>query len=132
VATATRIPIPPKWLPTRAKKIFKQICGFLIQNDAVCVIDALYVSMAAACMDRYIDAEISVALNGTTQSYESGATAVSAEYTVMNNERKMFDQYARRLGLNIASREKLVTMQSENVQEDDFFAQLTKSRAYNN
>lgn len=88
--------------------------------------------MAAACMDRYIDAEIEVGIKGTTQSYESGATAVSACYTVMMNELKAFDTFARRLGLNIAAREKLVTMQAENVQEDDFFANIIKARAHAN
>jgi P27 family predicted phage terminase small subunit len=133
VSNATKIPTPEKYLTNRGRKIYRNICKHLLENDALCNIDSLYISQAAAAFDRYYQAEEDIITYGITQTFEkSGAVQVSPWYTIMTNERKQCEVFARRLGLNISSREKLVAMQADTVEYDDFFASLTKARAYEN
>lgn len=132
-ATSQRVPTPPAYLTPNAKKIYRKLCKFLISQNALCDIDSLYIGQAAAAFARYQNAEEDLASFGSIQSFQkSGTIQVSPYYTIMVNERKQCDIFSRRLGLNVSSREKLVSMQAEHVELDDFFANLTKARAYEN
>lgn len=135
VVASTRIPTAPKFLKTASsKKIYRSICKFLISQSAMTDIDSLYIAQAAICFDRYSRMELFFAENpdDIIQTFQTGARQISPEYQVLLNERKAFEVFARRLGLNVAAREKLVSMQAEAVQEDDFLANIIKMKAMAN
>lgn len=142
VATPQKPPTCPVPLDKFAKKIYTQICKFLIENDAMANIDSLTIAMAAGSYHLFIknflivnketmftDSEGEVYYkSGAIQEYSSGARAVSPEFTIMERERTAWIKFTALLGLTVHARERLISFSSEDGVEDDFFANIIKMK----
>ena len=142
VATPVKPPTCPVPLDKFAKKIYTQICKFLIENDAMANIDSLTIAMAAGSYHMYVknfliansetshvdeEGEIYYTSNAI-QEYSSGAKAVTPEYTIMERERTAWIKFTGLLGLTNHARERLLSFSAEDGAEDDFFANIIKMK----
>lgn len=124
--SVTKSPID---LTKRENQVYRQIGKHLSENSALQKIDMYTVALAAKCYVR-IEAMEDRLSSGedVVQMYESGATAPSGLYTVLNSERKAWDQYCRRFGLTQEHREKILAFKADANNEPGIMTKLRAMR----
>lgn len=56
VERAVKVPTPPRHLSADAKKVYRKICNYLIENNSLATVDMYFVAAAADCYDNYVTA----------------------------------------------------------------------------
>ena len=100
---------PPRILIDKqtARNYYYLIYQFLDDNTAYENIDKYIIAMAANSLTIYGEAIRDVEVNGTIQTFATGAKNVSAYYTVMRDSIKTFTELSDKIGLDAKAREKL-------------------------
>ena len=117
VVSISKIPTPPTYLSVRGKKIFKEIFNH-VKNNGALSIDTFMVASASFCLSeiekyrKYLMQEPYRAI----QKYKTGAKNISAELVALQRYEAQFFKYSEYLGLDIRSREKLMSFE---VKEDE-------------
>lgn len=137
VVTVKEIPKPQKYLTRIGSDVYREICEHLLKHNGLCKIDSLYISQIAHSYSIYRkmaehikEKEKRHFGSGYFKTHKSGATQISDEYVVMNREKEAFEKGCRALGLNLASRDKIIAYakQNEGADEKDPFAEMMKNK----
>lgn len=102
----TKIPTPEKYLTTRGKRYYRQICEFLIESGTFEEIDKLYVSIAADSFDRYFTYVEELRKYSPIQVFPNGTKNHSPEYTILKKEYETLKDACNQLGLHTKARAK--------------------------
>jgi P27 family predicted phage terminase small subunit len=113
---------PPAILNNSARNYYNTIIRFLNEKGVFESIDFYMVAMAANALALYHEAAKQVAQDGATQKFKTGATNVNGAYTVMKDQVQVFQQLSIRLGLDVKSREKIMSYQNDSNESDPFVA----------
>ena len=120
----TKIPRPPTELSAQQNKLYRSTCKYLGEMGHLMILDGFMIAMFVMSWTRFVEYELK-AQGNETQTFESGATNVSADYTVMERERAVLMKLSGKLGLTVQDRAKIKDFASDQDQiEDRFFAAL--------
>lgn len=114
----------------------------MIENDAMANVDAMTIAMAAGTYHLFVknflivntetamtgpDGEIFY-VSGATQTYDSGARAVSPEFTIMERAQTAWIKYTGLLGLTNHARERLLAFSASEGDSNDMFDNIIKMK----
>lgn len=115
---------PPTWLNTQSKKIFKSIVKELAAVDLLANIDVFPLAVLADAFEKYIrvttmldEADIMVKFtnkSGATNTVENPLVRTQIKYA------ELIKKYSNEFGLTVASRLKVISVNSNSGPGDDF------------
>lgn len=114
---------PPTWLSKRAKKIFRQIVTELEHIQVLANLDVHNLAVLSDSFDKYIEATIALNTtpltvletnkNGSTKEVPSPYIRIQTRYS------DLIKKHAVEFGLTPASRQKLIDINVEPIDEDE-------------
>ena len=124
----TKPPTAPKFLiDTTAKKYYRAVCNFLIENSALASIDAYAVAIYANALRRLDIYEADLQATDPIQTFESGARQLDPAYTLVEKQIATVWKLGKELGLTNWGREKMDAFKVSEAEEgDELMDLLTK------
>jgi P27 family predicted phage terminase small subunit len=114
---------PPTWLNNRSKKIFKDIVNELSNIQILANLDVHALSVLSDAFDKFIEATIALNTSPLTvmETNKNGSTkeAPSPYIRIQNGYAEIIKKYCVEFGLTPQSRQKLININSEPVDEDE-------------
>lgn len=127
--TKIRVPQPTLPLSAEEKKFYRTIIAYLAKNRAFQDIDTYLVSQLAYRWGRYKYAvEQLQNPNDMIQTFDSGATNVSAWYTVMEREANFVMKLSTQLGISQRSREGILAFKADGNEPGGLMSKLQAIR----
>lgn len=112
------IPEPQSYLTDHGKEIYYEICELLLKVGALEDVDSFGLSMMAQSLDLFQDASEQININGSVQTYKTGAQAISAHMTVAEKSIAAFFKFSEKFGLSNKDRERIMKFKKQPKQED--------------
>lgn len=127
-AALTRLPTPPRDLEPAVKKLYKKIGKMLLEKEVLHSTDIQQLVNLARWQHIYNEAMDDVMNFGTTQTYDSGAKSISAEFTVLKTAQDMIFKFSKVFGLSPYDRDKIQSFHAEPDTPADPYAALLTPR----
>ena len=109
--------------PREVKKLYNQLCDFLMERDSLDSIDSINAAgFAYAAYFFLVYAE--KALKNPMQQYESGATNISTEFVIYQKAENALEKYSKMFGLSVRDREKIMSYADDGGEDDSPITRL--------
>ena len=104
---------PPDWLPDLAKTMWQTVCPHLCSKKVLAVTDLHNLEAFCMAYSRWRDAERIIASKGLVVEGAAGGPIKNPAVTVANEALKQMSSYGSALGLDPASRGRLIGVGSD-------------------
>ena len=115
-------PPPQKYLPKVAHKYYDGIMAHLVSTKQLRNVDSFMVSMAANWIyiyEKHAALVNKYSCSGAIQKFKNGTKNVSPEWSVMVKADEKIQQYSRKFGMDLRSRETLLAFQVKKSSKPD-------------